>query len=173
MKRKMPSEKLKTYNKKPKVKLGFTLLEILIGAGIITASFLGVLTVFDRLLEASHSMVELSQSTALLEEGLEVGRIFRDQGWANLGDWPAGTEYYLTWSDNKWATSTVNAYLDGKFERKLKVTNVNRDDTSKNIVLSGGSVDANTKLVTATVAWRSNNATTTKTISAYFTNLFN
>ncbi|MFH1170150.1 MAG: hypothetical protein V1704_01155 [Candidatus Vogelbacteria bacterium] len=157
------------------MKKGFTMLEILIGASIITASFLGVLTVFDRLLQASRSMVELSQATTLLEEGLEVGRIFRDQSWINLANWPSGTEYYLIWngSSGRWATSTVNVFLDGKFERKIGLTNVNRDDTTKDIVSSGGTIDVNTKLLTATVAWSDSGATTTKTLSTYLTNLFN
>ena len=85
-----------------------------------------------------------------------------------------GTAYYLTWNGSKWATSTSNVFLDGKFERKVTVANVQRDNTSQDIVLSGGTVDANTKLVTMTVAWSTTpGATTTKTISAYFTNLFN
>ena len=156
------------------MKKGFTMLEILIGASIITASFLGVLTVFDRLTRASRQMVELTQASFLLEEGLEAVRIWRDTGWANLGNWPAGTEYYLIWSGSKWATSTVNVFLDGKFERKMTATNVQRN-TSKDIVPSGGTDDPNTKLMTATVAWSApgGGATTTKTISTYFTNLFN
>ncbi len=174
----MQSEKLKTYSEKRKVKSGFTMLEILVGAGIITGSFLGVLTVFDRLTKASRQMVELTQAGFLLDEGLEAVRIWRDLGWANLGNWPAGTNYYLTWTGSKWATTTSNTFLDGKFERKIGLANVNRDNTTKDIVPpagGGGAVDPNTKLVTATVAWSSSGsgATTTKTISAYFTKLFN
>ena len=165
---------LKPKSYKLKATRGFTMLEILIGASIITASFLGVLTVFDRLTKASRQMVELTQANFLLEEGLEAARLWRDTGWANLGNWPNGTAYYLTWNGSKWATSTSNVFLDGKFERKVTVANVQRDNTSQDIVLSGGTVDANTKLVTMTVAWSTTpGATTTKTISAYFTNLFN
>jgi len=165
--------KLQVTSYKLQANSGFMMLEILIGASIITASFLGVLTVFDRLTRASRQMVELTQADSLLEEGLEVARIWRDTDWVNLGDWPTGTEYYLVWSGSKWATSTTNIYLDGKFERKIKAVNVNRDNTTKDIVVSGGTVDANTKFVTATVAWSTSGATTIKTISAYFTNLFN
>ena len=149
------------------------MLEILIGASIITASFLGVLTVFDRLLQNSRAMVELSQATSLLEEGLEVGRIFRDASWVNLANWPAGANYYLTWTGSTWATTTVNTFLDGKFERKISLANVSRDNTTQDIVSSGGAPDANTKLLTVIVAWRSHSATTTQTMSAHLTNLFN
>lgn len=163
---------LQATSHKPQANQGFTLLEILIGASIITASFLGVLTVFDRLTGASRQMVELTQAGFLLEEGLEAARIWRDNSWANLGDWPAGTEYYLTWSGSKWATSTANVFLDGQFERKIKLTAVSRDGNS-DIVSAGGTDDPNTKLMTITVAWSASGATTTKTLSAYFTNLFN
>lgn len=152
------------------------MLEILIGASIITASFLGVLTVFDRLTKASRQMSELTQANFLLEEGIEAARIWRDAGWANLGNWPSGTEYYLTWTGGAWATTTANAFLDGKFERQVSLNNVNRDDTSKNIVPpagGGGTVDPNTKLVTVTVAWSATGGTTTRSLSAYFANLFN
>ncbi len=155
---------------------GFTMLEILIGTSIITASFLGVLTVFGNLTKSSRLMVELSQATLLLEEGVEAGRIFRDTDWINLGNWSVGTNYYLTWTGATWATTTANTFIDGKFERKISLANVNRDNTTKDIVLpagGSGTLDADTKLLTVSVAWRSNNATTTKTLSAYLTNLFN
>lgn len=152
------------------------MLEILIGASIITASFLGVLTVFDRLTKASRQMTALTQAGFLLEEGLEVARIWRDNGWVNLGNWPAGTTYYLTWNGSRWATSTINVFLDGKFERKISLANVSRDNSTKDIIPpagGGGTLDVNTELLTVTVAWPSGGATTTKTMSAYFTNLFN
>ena len=149
------------------------MLEILIGASVITASFLGVLTVFDRLIKASQQMMNSVQVNFLLEEGLEAVRIWRDNGWSNLGDWPAGTEYYLTWTDSRWATSTNNVFLDGKFERKIKLLAVSRDDDTDDIVAVGGTDDPGTKFVTMTVAWRADKATTTKAISTYFTNLFN
>ena len=157
------------------MKKGFTLLEILIGAGIITASFLGVLTVLDRLTKTSQQMVNLTQANFLLEEGLEAARIWRDTGWANLGNWPSGTDYYLIWngSSSNWATSTSNTFLDGKFERKIGLSAVSRDDSSDDITMSGGTDDPGTKLITMSVAWWNNGATTTKTISTYLTDLFN
>ena len=155
------------------MKKGFTLLEILIGTSIITASFLGVLTVFDRLTKTSQEMVYLTQANFLLEEGLEVVRIWRDNGWANLGNWPAGTNYYLIWTGSQWATSTQNTFLDNKFERKIKLVSVSRDNSSDDITSSGGTDDPGTKLVTMSVAWSNGVATTTKTISTYLTNFFN
>lgn len=157
--------------KKLKAKHGFTLLEILIGAGIITASFLGVLTVFDRLGRASRQMVELTQAGFLLTEGLEAARSWRDLGWANLGAWPEAVEYYLVWNGDRWATSTANLFLDGRFERKVAVTTAARDNGTKNIVPSGGTADPGSKLVTVTVAWSAAGATTTKTVASYLTNI--
>jgi len=154
------------------MKKGFTMLEILVGASIITASFLGVLTVFDRLSKSSRAMVELTQAGFLVEEALEAARTWRDSGWANLGNWPANTDYYLAWSGSRWATSTANVFLDGKFERRIRVTAVSRGGDS-DIVSSGGTDDPETKLVTATVAWWSNGATTSKNLSTYLTDLFN
>ncbi len=166
--------KLQATSYKLKTTLAFTMLEVLIGASILTTSFLGVLTVFDRLIKSSHLMVELAQATTLMEEGLEVGRIFRDQSWTNLdnSNWPSGTSYYLNWTGSAWATTTTITKVDGKFYRQLNLTSVNRHDTSKDIVVGSGTDDPNTKLLTVTVAWRNSNATTTKTMSAYLTKLF-
>ena len=116
--------------------------------------------------------MELTQANFLLEEGLEAARIWRDTSWTNLGDWSSETEYYLIWSSGKWATSTINTFLDGKFERKIKLEAVSRDGDSDDIVVNGGADDPGTKLITAAVAWRASGATTTKTVSTYLTRLF-
>ncbi len=157
------------------MKKGFTLLEILVGVSIITSSFMGILTVFDRLTKASRQMVELNQANFLLEEGLEVARIWRDNSWTNLSNWPDGTEYYLTWMGSGWATSTVNTFLDNKFERKVEVSAVSRDGSDDIIPPGGGggTDDPGTKLVTMSVAWWNGVATTTKSASTYLTDFFN
>ncbi len=154
---------------------GFTLLEILLGVSIIAASFLGVLTVFDRLTKSSREMVELTKANFLLEEAVEAARTWRDNSWTNFANWSSGTSYYLVWSNGRWATTTSNTFFEGKFERKVRLNDVSRDATSDDIVSSGGTNDSGTKLFTATVAWYSNakGATTTKTLVTYFSDIFN
>ena len=149
------------------------MLEIVVGVSILTASFLGVLTVFNNLVKSSRSMIHLYQSAFLLEEGVEAGRILRDQSWTNLGGWSSGTAYHLVWTGSAWSTSTTPTLLDGLYERKITETNVSRDNISQDIVTSGGTLDPGTKLVTVTVAWLESGATTTKSLSTYLTNIVN
>jgi len=112
------------------------------------------------------------QASLLLEEGLETARFLRDASWANVSVPATGTTYYLTWSGTNWATSTTaNVYVDGRFERTLRLDDVYRDG-SDDIVPSGGTLDVGTRKATVTVSWWDRTATSTRTISTYLTNIF-
>src|SRR3989339_357200 len=49
---------------------------------------------------------------------------------------------------------------------------VNRDNATKDIVTSGGTSDAGTKLITVTVSWKEGGTTVTKTLQFYLTDVF-
>ena len=57
----------------------------------------------------------------------------------------------------------------GQFSRKIVFADVNRD-VSNNITQSGGTLDSNTKKVTATVSWTSHARTHEATLVIYLTN---
>jgi len=168
-----------------KNKCGFTLLEVLVGAAILTASFVAILTAFDRLNRASGEMTNFVKANFLLEEGLEVVRIWRDLGWTNLSTWPDGQEYYVVWGHqdspfdqdvdvggtNSWATTTTPTLTDNRFDRRISISSVSRDGNG-NIVTSGGSDDPGTKLATVIVRWTYGQIEMERQISAYFTNVF-
>jgi len=52
------------------------------------------------------------------------------------------------------------------------VSAVNRDDTTKDIVTSGGTTDAGTRLVTVTVSWLEGATTVSKSIQFYIMDIF-
>ncbi len=151
---------------------GMGLLEAVVGIAVIIGVVIGLVNIFHNLLAVADDSLESLQATFLLEEGAEVVRLWRDKSWDNLGDLAVGTDYFYDLNGNNWATSTTNIFLDSRYDRRFRLTTVNRDVTTRDIVSSGGGVDSNTKLVTVSVAWRQNNATTTKSVQFYLAKLF-
>jgi len=156
---------------------GFSLVEAVIASAICLAVLLGASGAFTLSLRASLGNTARIQASFLEEEGLEAMRTLRDNGWAaNIATLTASTTYYLAYSTstNAWSATTTNRYIDSTFSRSFVLYNVNRDG-SQNIVTSGGSNDANTKKITVTVSWRQReaSATSSHSLSTYFTNIFN
>ncbi len=151
---------------------GFSLVEVLVGAAIIVSSLVGLLTIFGNLAQLNVKNIQAAQAAFLLEQGAEVARYWRDQNWSNISGLTAATNYRAVYASNRWSTSTTPTLIDGLFDRTIVATNVNRD-SNQDIVTSGGTLDSETRLITVTVAWRQDAATTTKTLSLYLSNIFN
>lgn len=153
------------------MKRGFGLIEIVIGGAVLATSLMGISSYYQQSLRVSRSTAQLVQASLLLEESLEVSKFFRDTGWVNISTPTTGTTYYLSFSGTNWATSTTNTYIDSVFERTIRLDDVYRDGTD-DIVTSGGTIDAGTRKVTATVSWWDRTATSTRTIETYLVNIF-
>ncbi len=151
---------------------GFGLIEMIIGSAILSIALLSVSNFFRSTNRASTLTQAAVQGDYLLEEGIETVKLFRDAGYASgLGKLSTTTNYYFSWNGTSWATTTVDTLIDGKFERKLAVTDVKRDVNSD--TASSGTYDPDTKLVTVSVSWRDYMGTTTRSIQTYVTNIFN
>lgn len=151
---------------------GFGMVEIIIGATVLSVSLLGISNFFQSTLAVSHTTSAMVQGGYLLEEGVEVVKLFRDEDYSsNIAQMSTTTPTYVAWDGTAWATSTVNTFIDGKFERSIIAGEVTRDAGGD--IASSGTFDPNTKLITVTVAWQTKGATTTKTIQTYITNIFN
>ncbi len=153
-------------------KKGFGLVEMLVGAAVLSVSMFSISNFFQTILVASRTTQDVVQGDYLLEEGVEVAKLLRDTSYkSNLGKMSTTTAYYFSWNGTNWATTTVNTLIDGKFERKLTLTDVKRD-ADKDIAATGD-YDPDTKLVSVSVSWRGSSGTTTRSIQAYITNIFN
>jgi len=152
---------------------GFTLVEAVISSAIALVVILGVTSAFTEALRASSNNAAYVQASFLQEEGVEAVRFLRDDSWSvNIATEQVGTPFYLTYNGTTWKATSTAAYIDGKFLRTVTLDSVNRDNTSQDIVTSGGTLDANTKKVTVTVAWYDRGATTTRNLQTYLTNIF-
>ncbi len=151
---------------------GFGMIEIVVGVSIISFALFGLATVGQISIRLSEESSNNTRTAFLLEEGVEAVKIMRDTSWQNISALADGNDHYLNFNGTTWATTTADTFVDGLFERKFKLSGVNRDASSQEIVASGGVSDSGTKKLDVSVSWRSQTGTTTKTISTYITNLF-
>lgn len=149
---------------------GFGLIEIIIGSAIFSLGVLAIVSSFNIYIRYALSNQYNIQTAYLLEEGIEVIRFFRDNGWSTyIAPLSTTTTYYLSFANGAWATTTTPLYIDGRFVRTITISDVHRN-ASDEIALSG-TYDPYTKLITASVAYSDRSATTTKTMSAYISNI--
>ena len=150
---------------------GFGVAEIVVAVAVISLSFFGLLAVANVSLKTLRNNTTNIQTAFLLEESVEAVKILSDSGWsANIVPLSAGTNYYLTFNGATWKATTTNVFIDNFYERKFVVNNVNRDGNDD--IASSGTLDPNTKKITVSVSWLSQNGTTTRSISTYMTKLF-
>lgn len=150
---------------------GFTMVEVVISTAIIlaaTVSLLGVYTLFLRTaLDASDSV----KAAYIAEGGLEAVRFMRDASWsANIKPLATSTPYGIIISGSSWQTTASETWVGG-FKLTVSFTGVNRDSNG-DIVSSGGTFDPKTRLFTSTVSWSVRGATTTKSLSAYLSDIY-
>lgn len=154
-------------------KNGFTLVEVIVATSIILVFLSAMLGAYNLYLQMALTNTEKVKATFLLEEGIEAMKLIRDTSWtsgiANLGN---NTPYSLAFSGTAWSATTTHSYVDGVFERYVTLAAVERNASSE-IVSSGGTVDADTRLITVTVSWNDRGATSTRSLSTYLTNIFN
>lgn len=152
---------------------GFGMVEVIVGIALLGVFLLGFVEggkIAFRLIDDSSMRLK---GVFLAEEGMEAMRGMRDTGWtANIASVPLDTDRWLFFDGTKWILSAATApFVDGRFDRRVRVSSVNRDG-SDDIVLVGGSSDAGTRKLTVDVSWRVREATTTISFLTYLTNLF-
>ncbi|NQV88178.1 MAG: hypothetical protein HQ402_01295 [Parcubacteria group bacterium] len=153
-------------------KKGMGLVEVLVAVSIVTAFIVVLVSVHTLYLKTAFSNMNTVKSAFLLEEGVEAVKFMRDASWsANIASLVSGTTYYLDFTGTSWQSTNSNIYIDDVFERKFVIDDVYRDATTKDIVTSGGSLDAGTKKVTVYLSWWSGTSTTTKSIPTYITDI--
>lgn len=150
---------------------GITLVEVLVASAIILSAVVTLVSVHALYLRAAFTSANAMKAAYLMEEGIEAIRYLRDASWEeNIGALSIGIPYGIVFANNSWEASTTAMHADG-FERKITLRTVYRD-AEDDIALVGGILDPDTLLVTAQVSWWTGNATSTKSISTYISNLY-
>ena len=153
-------------------KKGFGLLEIVIGVAIISVSLFSLSAVAHIALKVARESVRGAQAAFLLEEGVEVMKLMRDSGWStNISPLVADSDYYLYLdANNVWQSTTTPVVINGVFTRAVRISNVYRD--ADNDIAASGTLDNNIKKISIAVSWVDRNATSTKNMIGFITNLF-
>ena len=152
-----------------KTQSGVALVEILIGAAIITVGVLAINASFSTYIQYALANEKNTEAVYVLQEGLEVMTYFRDESWLNISGLSTTTPYYLIFNGTNFATTTTPQYIDGLFLREITISDLNRDASDD---ISGtGTYDPNIKQITSTVSYWQGHATTTKSISVYLSKL--
>jgi type II secretory pathway pseudopilin PulG len=161
----------------PYSRMGFTLIEIVLAAGILSSFMVTIALYYKKILDVSEDTTRYIQSGFLLEEGVEAVKLIRDEGWSSgIVPLSTTTTYYLFWTGTRWTSTTTPTIVESVFTRTFTVGDVYRDATD-NIVADPalGTFGTSSKKITFSVAWQSKGgrATTTKSAETYIMNLFN
>lgn len=146
------------------------MVEVIVATSIIIIFVLVSMSVATKSIVFSRQSFHNTQAAFLLEEGAEAVKINRDNAWTNISNLTAGTVYYPVFSGGTWIFSTTLSKIDN-FTRTVVMTNVNRDNTTKDIAVSGNN-DVGTKLFTVTVSWQEGGQGMSKTLKFYISDIF-
>lgn len=150
---------------------GFSLVEIIVACAIVSLTLVSVISLYGQALTFSDQSLHVYQASTLLEEGAEITRVLRDNGWSNISTLATSTSYYPVFatSTNTWSLTTTSTSID-IFTRSISVSPVYRDGSAR--IASSGTLDTNSKLITVTVSWNETTGLVTKTFSFYLMNIF-
>lgn len=149
---------------------GTALIELLVALGVFGALAAAVTTLSVDALWTLHSGADYAGAVAYAQEGLEAARQIADRSWTLLTSGDHGVTVETAGAETRYAfvgsADTVDIYT-----RVVNVADVQRD-ASGNIVLSGGTLDPDTKRITATVSFATGSTRRAASVqlTAYLTN---
>lgn len=150
-------------------KRGFGLIELIVGASLLSIALLGLVGVLATSLRLAEDNERRVKAVFLLEEGMEAVRGIRDYHWNDIANASLGSSLGVSWTGGRWQFSVGSTTLDG-FERAIVLASGYRDANSD--IASTGTLDTNLRKVTVRVAWPTRAGTTTHTIEGYVANIF-
>ena len=159
-------------NIKNKKNKGFGLIEIIVSTFIITTVLLSFYLFYQKALIIEQKSTAFIQANLLLEEGVDVAKLFRDDSWQNnILSLATSTPYYLNFTGTTWEATTTEILIDPIFDRTIVFEDVFRD-TDDNISSSGTYATGTLKL-TVQVDWLDRGATFSQSMQTYIADIFN
>lgn len=132
---------------------GFSVIEIILAAGIFVIFATGITGVVVSSFTASRQGEEQTKATQFASEGLEAVKSIKNQTFINL---VATASSGVTRFGGVWSLFGTNNIFE-KYTRTIAISSVQRDG-SGNIVASGGATDSATMKVRSTVTWAASGA---------------
>lgn len=132
---------------------GISIVEVIIAAGIIAVSVTGIVGAIQIYLKIVHQNAREVQAVLYLEETAEALQYLRDISYdLYFNQTNINTSYTVFWNGSGYDLATSSIMLPYDMTRTIVFENVSRDSNDQ-IVVSGGSVDSNTKKAIITVSW--------------------
>jgi hypothetical protein len=152
-------------------KKGFGLIEIIVSASILTSVFLTFYFFYQKALYIEQKSTAFIQANLLLEEGVEVVKLFRDDSWQNnIVFLSTSTPYYLNFTGTTWEATTTEILIDPIFDRTVVFEDVFRD--ANDDISSLGTYATGTLKLTVQVEWLDRGATTSRSVQTYIADIF-
>lgn len=132
---------------------GLTIIELLVVIAVISVALAGLAGLGSFILKLNHHLKQNTIATFLAQEGLEASRAIKEENWTALSALTPDSPYHpvKTGSPQKWAFATGAETID-IFSRQISISQVYRD-TNDDIATSGGTLDSETKKITALISW--------------------
>lgn len=147
--------------------LGFSLLEVVVAAAIITVSLGAIIVAFSNSLSLEQRNLRQTQAVFLAEEAIEVLRHLRDDDWGNIS---SPGEYSIVCDADCVLASPNDELIGGIFLQQVEIGPAYRDGNYR--LADAGSIDSDTVKVTISVSWADRGATSTRMLQTYLTNIF-
>jgi Tfp pilus assembly protein PilV len=151
---------------------GISIVEIVIAAGIIATSVIGIVGAVQVYLKIVYQNTRETQAVLLLDETAEALQYLRDVSFdTNIESTVANTTYTTYWNGTAYQLATSTISLPYDMTRTITFENIRRD-SSDQIVSSGGTVDSNTKKAVITISWPYKEETKTLTSEVLIHNTY-
>ena len=131
---------------------GISLVEALIGIAIIVAAVIAAFLYYGIALKVAKQSTDRVQAAIILTETAEALRTMRDAGWSNISSLSEGVEYSMNFTGTSWQATTTPQLVESRFARTFSISPVYRDGND-DIVISGGTLDPETKRFLIKVEW--------------------
>jgi len=154
---------IKSFYKKRK---GIGLIEIIIASAVISIGLLAIISflIFSR--GVTFQVGKQTEAVSLAEEAIEAVRSIRDEAWSSVS---TGGTYYPVISANKWTLAAIDpGPINGLYTRTVTIGDVFRDGSDN--IAGSGSLDSDTKKVTATISWSESGRSKQVVIETFISN---
>ena len=148
---------------------GFGLIEIIIVVAIVSLAFGALGGLGNYSLKISNRLKNQIIATNLAAEIIEAAKAVKDENWNILAGLSLETPFHpeKTGPPQKWTLASDSENLN-RFSRQAVLSQVFRD-VNDNIAPTG-TLDSNTKKITATVSWTEDGQNRQISLTAYLTN---
>lgn len=138
-----------------KIHHGIIAVEAVIGVSLAGLILVYSVYAINTYVNSGRDIAEKTQALYLVEDGLELIRYVRDNGWTKISSIPLNQTRYLETTSTGVSVSVTPEILNG-YTRSFIIQDVYREPGTDDIVASttaGSVADTDSKYVTMTVSW--------------------